>query len=288
MRAQKDVEHVATSSSVAPGTVYLVGAGPGDPGLLTLRAVACLQQADVVLYDYLVNPAMLDHAPPAADLICLGHHSVGRSLAPDEITALMLREALRGKIVVRLKGGDPSIFGRGADETEALRNAGISFEVVPGITTGIAAAAYCEIPITHHDHASAVALIAGRERDCKAESSLDYGALAAFPGTLVFYMGVTRAARWSAALIKHGKPPETPVAIVRWCTREEQQVIRCTLGTVADVVGKKGLRPPAVFVVGEVVDRAPDLSWFAARALQDTHTPKVGPPESPEALRASG
>lgn len=255
---------MATTSNVSPGTVYLVGAGPGDPGLITLRGVECLGQADVVLCDYLVNPAILEHAPDTAEVISLGHHSVGRSLSPEEITERMLDAARQGKNVVRLKGGDPSIFGRGADEVGALRAAGIPFEIVPGITTGLAAAAYCEIPITHYEDASAVAFIVGQERHCKIASCLNYSALAGFPGTLVFYMGVRTAGHWSRVLIENGKPPETPVAIIRLCTWEDQETVRCTLATVADVVVREGLRPPAVFVVGKVVDRAPELSWFTA------------------------
>jgi uroporphyrinogen III methyltransferase/synthase len=264
------VKHRAATPIVTPATVYLAGAGPGDPGLITLRAAECLKRADLVLYDYLVNPALLEHAADSAELVCLGHHSTGRALSPDEITARMLDEAQKGKTVVRLKGGDPSVFGRGADEVGALREAGIPFEIIPGITAGLAVGAFCEIPITHHDDASAVALIAGQERHCKAASCLDYGALAKFPGTLIFYMGVKRAAEWSRALIEHGKPPETPVAIVRWCTRARQQMVRCTLNTVADIVQKRGIRPPSLFVVGKVVDRARQLSWFAARPLFST------------------
>jgi uroporphyrinogen III methyltransferase/synthase len=252
----------ATSSG--PATVYLVGAGPGDPGLITLRAIECLRRADLVLYDYLVNPAVLEHAAASAELVCLGHHGTGRTLAPEEIVARMLDQARRGRTVVRLKGGDPSIFGRSGDETEALRGAGIPFEIVPGITAALAAAAFCEIPITHHQDASAVAFIAGQERHCKAAPSLDYAALAEFPGTLVFYMGVTTAAKWSGALVEHGKSPRTPVAIIRRCTWAQQQMFRCTLGTVAETVERAGLHPPAVFVVGHVVDRAPQRSWFAA------------------------
>lgn len=258
-------ESMTTPPRSTPGTVYLVGAGPGDPGLMTLRAAECLRQADLVLYDYLVNPAVLEHAWAGAELVCLGHHGTGRVLSPDEIIARMLDAARQGKTVVRLKGGDPSVFGRGAEETEALRLAGIPFEIVPGITAALAVAAYCEIPITHHDDASAVALIAGQERHDKTAPCLNYGALAGFPGTLVFYMGVTRAAEWSTALVEHGKPPETPVAIVRRCTWPEQQVFRCTLETVTETVRERSLRPPAVFVVGNVVNRAPQFSWFTAR-----------------------
>jgi uroporphyrinogen III methyltransferase/synthase len=191
------------TTAVPPGTVYLVGAGPGDPGLITLRGVECLARADVVLYDYLANPAVVEHAPDAAELIALGHPDAGRALTPDEISALMVHHARRGATVVRLKGGDPSVFGRGADETSALRAAGVPFEIVPGITAGLAVAAYCEIPITQQDDASAVALVAGRERRDKVVSHLDYGALARFPGTLVFYMGVGRVAEWRDRPLVH-------------------------------------------------------------------------------------
>jgi len=275
---------MTNASSHAPGIVYLVGAGPGDPGLITLRGVECLARADLVLYDYLVNPATLEHASASAELVCLGHHSTGRALSPDQIVARMLQGARSGKIVVRLKGGDPSVFGRGTDEIEPLREAGIPFEIVPGITSGLAVAAYCEIPITHHDDASAVALIAGQERRAKTNSCLDYGVLAEFPGTLIFYMGVRRAAEWSRALIEHGKPPDTPVAIVRWCTRTRQQMVRCTLQTVAEVVQQQKLRPPSLFVVGKVVDRAPQRSWFAARPLLGTRVLVAGSPGTSEKL----
>ncbi|HKJ01643.1 MAG TPA: uroporphyrinogen-III C-methyltransferase [Longimicrobiales bacterium] len=270
---------------VAPATVYLVGAGPGDPGLLTLRGAECLRRAEVVLYDYLANPSVLEHAAPSAELVPLGRTGTGRSLTPDEITDRMIEEARRGRTTVRLKGGDPSVFGRGADETGALRRAGIPFEVVPGITAGLALAAYCEIPVTHQDDASALALVVGRERDAKEESGLDYGALAAFPGTLIFYMGVARAALWSAALVARGKSPDTPVAIVRWCTRAAQEILRCTLGTVSDFVATQGVRPPALFVVGEVVRRAPARSWFAARALFGVRVLVPGSPATSWKLR---
>lgn len=265
------------------GKVYLVGAGPGDPGLLTLRGVECLRRADVVLYDYLANPALVQHAPDGAELIRLGHHSAGRNLTPDQITDLMVRAALAGRTVVRLKGGDPSIFARGADEAGALRQAGIPFEIVPGITSGLAVAALAEIPLTHHEDASAVALVTGRERACKEESHLDYAALAAFPGTLVFYMGVRSAGCWSRALMEHGRSPDTPVAIVRWCGRAGQQTVRCTLETVEDVAAS--LRPPAIFVVGKVVARTPCLSWFESRPLFGTTVLVAGSAHTAERLR---
>ncbi|UCG33313.1 MAG: uroporphyrinogen-III C-methyltransferase [Phycisphaerales bacterium] len=278
---------MTSTPSTPPATVYLVGAGPGDPGLITLRAADCLRQADLVLYDYLANPVLIDHASPSAELVCLGRPSTGRLLSQDQIIARMLDAARSGRTVVHLKGGDPSVFARGAGEIEALRAAGIPFEIVPGITAGLAVAAYCEIPITHHDGASAVALITGQERPDKAASSLDYHALAAFPGTLIFYMGVTKAANWSRALIENGRSPETPVAVVRWCTRPQQQIVRCTLGTVAEVVEKRGVRPPAVFVIGKVVDLAPALSWFVARPLFGTRVLLAGSPGMSEKLGAA-
>jgi len=247
--------------------------------------VECLHRADTVLYDYLVNPAVLEHVAPEAELVPLGRPGQGRSLSPEEITDRMVAEAQRGRTVVRLKGGDPSVFGRGADETAALRNADVPFEIVPGITTGLAVAAYCEIPITQQDDASALALVTGRERNAKAESHVDFGALASFPGTLVFYMGVGRAAEWTQALIAHGKSAETAVAVVRWCTRAEQEVIRCTLGTLAAEIENRSLRPPAVIVVGDVVNRAPARSWFASRPLFGIRVLIPGTPATSRKLR---
>jgi uroporphyrinogen III methyltransferase/synthase len=267
------------------GSVRLVGAGPGDPGLITVRAVQCLQEADLVLYDYLANPTLVEYAPEGAELIRLGRHDQGRSLTPDEITEVMVKAALEGRNVVRLKGGDASIFARGGDEADACRAAGIPFEIVPGITSGLATAAYAEIPLTHFEDASAVALVTGHERDDKEESHLDYQALAAFPGTLVFYMGVKWAGRWSGALMEHGKSPDTPVAVVQWCSRARQQTCKCTLGTVGQVVGEKGLKPPALFVVGKVVDHAPALSWFQERPLFGTSVLVAGSRSTSTKLR---
>lgn len=266
-------------------TVYLVGAGPGDPGLLTVRAVECLRRADVVLYDYLVNPGALEHVASGAELVPLGGPDRGRVLSPDQITDRMIEEAQRGRTVVRLKGGDPSVFGRGSDETAALREAGVPFEIVPGITTGLAVAAYCEIPITHQEDASAVALVTGRERDAKTESHVDYAALASFPGTLVFYMGVGRAGEWVDALMAHGRAADTPVAIVRWCTRAAQEMVRCTLGTVPDEIERRALKPPAVIIVGDVVNRAPQVSWFQDRPLFGRRVLVPGSPATSEKLR---
>ncbi len=267
------------------GTVYLVGAGPGDPGSITLRAAECLGRAGVVLYDYLVNPVILAHAPPSAELVCLGHHGTGRTMPQQEINARMVDEARRGKTVVRLKGGDPSVFGRATEEIEALRKAGIPLEIVPGVTAALAAAGYAGIPITHGRQSSAVALVAGQQRPDKGDARLEYAALAGFPGTLVFYMGVTTAGQWSGAMIGRGKSPQTPAAIVRRCGWPDQQTIRCSLGTLAEVIARKKLRPPAVIVIGNVVDSAAELSWFAARPLFGTRILVTRPREGTDSLR---
>ena len=249
------------------GKVYLVGAGPGDPGLITLRGATCLGRADLVLYDYLVDPRVLAHAQADADLICLGHHSRRRTVQQDEIHERMIKAARDGRTVVRLKGGDPDVFGKSAEETEALRSAHIPYEIVPGVTAGLAAAGFAEIPLTHGEYSSCLAFVTGRERSLKTGPALDYQALASFPGTLVFYMGIRSAKDWSEALIRGGKSPNTPVAIVHRCTLPDQTVVHCTLGAVAQVIRTERVRPPAITIVGIVAEMGPQLSWFAARPL---------------------
>ena len=239
------------------GRVFLVGAGPGDPGLITVRGVQCLAEADLVLYDYLVNPALLDYAPASAERVCLGHPHGGREMLQQEVNRRMIAAAWDGKKVVRLKGGDPHLFGRGAEEVEILVAAGIPYEVVPGVTAAFAAASHAGIPITHRDLASAVALITGHRRGDTAGPELDYRSLAQFPGTLVFYMGMTTSRQWSEALLRGGRSPDTPVAIVRRASWPDQETVRCTLATVADVIEQQIIRPPAVIVIGEVVRLAP-------------------------------
>jgi len=250
-----------------PGKVYLVGAGPGDPGLITLRGIQCLWQADAVLYDYLVNPRLLTHCRPGAELISLGKHGGGRLWSQEEINGALVRLAREGKTVARLKGGDPVVFARGVEEIEALTAAGIRFEIVPGITAALAAGSYAGIPITHRELASAVALVTGHEDGGKEGPPLDYASLASFPGTLVFYMGVTTAARWSAELIVSGKPSQTPVAVIRRVSFPDQKTWQTTLGEVAAFVARTKLRPPVIFVVGEVASLAPTSSWFDKRPL---------------------
>jgi uroporphyrinogen III methyltransferase/synthase len=248
------------------GVVYLVGAGPGEPGLITLRGVECLRQANLILYDYLVNPLVLRHAPASAERVCLGRHGQGRIMPPDEVIAQMIAAARDGQTVVRLKGGDPAIFARGAEEAEALSAAGIPFEIVPGVTAALAAGSYAGIPVTHRDLASAVALVAGHEDEGKP-SPLDFRMLAHFPGTLVVYMGVTTARQWTRELMAGGMPAETPAAIVRRCSWPDQLTILCELSRVADELAARKMRPPVIVIIGPVVSLAPALSWFSKRPL---------------------
>lgn len=249
------------------GIVYLVGAGPGDAALITLRGVECLARADLVLYDYLVNPLILRHARSRTERLCLGRHGAGKLMAQDEINQRMIDAARAGKTVVRLKGGDPCVFARAGEEIEALRAADVVFEIVPGITAALAAASYAGIPLTHRDLASAVALVTGMEGESKTTPTLDFAALAAFPGTLVFYMGITTAAEWTTALIEHGKPRQTPAAIVRRGSWPNQSTIRCRLETVAETIREQRLRPPAIVIVGPVAGLDTASDWARRRPL---------------------
>lgn len=276
---------MADPTTEKTGIVYLVGAGPGDAGLLTLRGAECLGRADVVLYDYLVNPQVLEHAARDAELVCLGRHGHGRMIPQAEINDRMIRAARAGKRVVRLKGGDPIIFARAAEEIAALAGAGIPFEIVPGITAALAAGSYAGIPVTHRDNASAVALVVGHEQDEKAAEPLDFEALARFPGTLVVYMGVTTARHWSTKLVEHGKSADTPAAIVRRCSFPDQTTIRCTLGTVADEIEVRKMRPPAIVIVGAVAAAESTTCWFTDRPLFGVKVLVTRPVEQNTSLR---
>jgi len=266
------------------GKVYLVGAGPGDPGLITLRGVECLRRADVVLYDYLVNPRILEHVRTGAESVCLGRHGHTPVLPQSEINERLVREARAGKTVVRLKAGDPAIFAHLAEEIEALAAAEIAVEIVPGITAALACGSYAGIPLTQRDAASAVALVTGQEHAEKHSPALDYRGLASFPGTLVFYMGVTSALHWTRALMDGGKPAGTPASIVRRCSWPDQVTVRTTLERVAVEIAQRQLRPPVLVVVGEVAALQTGANWFTHRPLFDVRVMVTRPLMHAEAL----
>jgi uroporphyrinogen III methyltransferase/synthase len=247
--------------------VFLVGAGPGNSGLLTLRAVECLAQADLVVYDKLVPAGLLEHAPAGAARVCVSDLGGCHPQRWPHIHRTLIDAARQGKRVVRLKGGDPFLFGRGGEEAEALRQAGIPFEVVPGITAGFGAAAFAGIPLTHRLHASAVALVTGHENPTKAESALDWSALARFPGTLVIYMGVSHLPRIVQRLLDQGKAADTPAAVIQWATTGDQRAVEAPLGDLARAVQAAGLTAPAVILIGPVVALRPRLAWFEQRPL---------------------
>jgi uroporphyrin-III C-methyltransferase len=250
------------------GTVYLVGAGPGDPGLLTLKARDLLASCDAVVYDYLVNPEVLGHVPARAEHVYVGKVGGGRQTPQDEINRLLIERARRGKRVVRLKGGDPFLFGRGGEEAEALDDAGVSFEVVPGISSALAVPAYAGIPLTHRALSSSVAFVTGTHADDGQHTSA-LANLAAAADTLVILMGMSRLEQITEELIAAGRSPETPAAVVRWGTYEGQQTVTGTLRTIRVEAERAGLLAPGVIVVGEVVALRERLNWFEQRATQD-------------------
>ena len=249
------------------GKVYLVGAGPGDPGLITVKGAACIAAADVVIYDYLASPLLLNHAAETAETIYVGKKGGDHTLSQDGINALIVEKAKAGHTVARLKGGDPFIFGRGGEEAEILAGEGIPFEIVPGVTSAIAAPAYAGIPLTHRKHTPTVAFITGHEDPTKDQSGIDWPALSKGIGTLVFFMGVKNLPRIVDRLVENGKPPETPVALVRWGTTTRQQTVEGTLATIVKRVEEAGLKAPAIIVVGGVVGLRPTLRWFENRPL---------------------
>jgi uroporphyrinogen III methyltransferase/synthase len=247
--------------------VYLVGAGPGDAGLLTLRGAELLGRADVVVYDALVNPDLLRLAPKGAEVIYGGKRAKDHAIPQDELNQLLVSKAREGKCVVRLKGGDPYVFGRGGEEAEELADAGIHFEVVPGISSIVAGPNYSGIPLTHREHCSSFTVITGHEDPTKEEAAIDYAQLARTPGTKVILMGVERIREIADALVQHGMDKNTPVGMVRWGTTGQQQSIEGTLSTIADVVAEKKFTAPAVTVVGDVVQLRGKLNWFERRPL---------------------
>ena len=248
------------------GKVYLVGAGPGDLGLVTLRAKECIENADVIVYDHLANPAVLGWALDDAEVIYSGKQP-GESRTQQEINALLIDKAREGKQVVRLKGGDPFVFGRGAEEAQEIASAGIPFEIVPGITSAIAGPAYAGIPMTHRAHNSHVTFFTGHEDPTKTESAIDYAALAKLGGTQVMLMGVERLAAVTNEMLKHGVRGDLPVALVRWATTGQQETLTGTLLDIAQKVAANNFEAPAVAVFGDVVALRETLNWYEKRPL---------------------
>jgi uroporphyrinogen III methyltransferase / synthase len=249
------------------GYVYLIGAGPGDPGLITVKGRECLARAEVVLYDYLANDELLRFAQKGAELIYAGKIGGEHNREQSQINELLVEKALSGKVVARLKGGDSFIFGRGGEECEALVAAGIPFEIVPGITAAVGATSYAGIPLTHRGVTTSVAFVTGHESRGKTSSEIDWEGLSLGSGTVVFYMGVRNLPQIAANLMAHGRAPETPVALIRWGTRPDQEVLVGTLADIADKAREASFRAPAITVVGEVVNLRETLRWFDNRPL---------------------
>ncbi len=254
-------------SKPKPGKVYLVGAGPGDPGLLTVRGAEILGRADVVVHDALINPALLRLTPPGAEIIDAGKRRRDHTLSQDEIHEILRLRALDGKTVVRLKGGDPYVFGRGGEEAERLDEAHIGFEVVPGVSSFSAVPASAGIPLTHRLHASAFTVVTGHEDPTRPQPVIDWQLLARTHGTKVVLMGVGQLAETTRALIDGGQSPQTPVALIRWGTTGAQQTVEGTLDNIATLAADAQLSPPVVAVIGDVVRLRPRLNWFERRPL---------------------
>ena len=249
------------------GIVYLVGAGPGDPGLMTRRALELIASADAVLYDRLIPPGALDGARPDAELRYVGKEPGAAAVTQEETNQLLVELGRAGKRIVRLKGGDPFVFGRGGEEAEALAAAGVAFEVVPGVTAGVAAPAYGGIPVTHRDASSAVAFVTGHEDPGKPESALDWDALARFPGTLVFYMGIRKLPLIAERLTAAGRDPGEPAAVIERGTLPGQRTIVDTLGGIGARVEAEEIRPPAITLVGAVAELRDAIAWLERRPL---------------------
>lgn len=249
------------------GKVYLVGAGPGDIGLLTVKGLRYLKKADVVVYDFHLNAQILNYINHAAECIYAGKRGGHHTMTQDEINDILVQKAKEGKIICRLKGGDPFVFGRGGEEAEALSREGIEFEIVPGVSSSIAAPAYAGIPLTHRLYSSSFAVIPGYEDVNKKESAIDWSKLATGVGTLVFLMAVKNIDMITQKLIENGRSPDTPVAVIRWGTRPDQKTIIGTLNTIAELVKEKDIKPPAVMVVGDVVKLRNTLNWYEKKPM---------------------
>ncbi len=249
------------------GKVYLIGAGPGDPGLITVKGLECVKKADVIIYDYLANERLLEHRRPDAELIYVGKQGGRHTLPQPEINTLIIKKAGEGKTVARLKGGDPFIFGRGGEEAEELSDHGIPFEIVPGVTAATAVPTYAGIPLTHREHTASVAFVTGHEDPTKEESKVHWDRIATGIGTLVFFMGMKNLQNIVDNLVSHGRNPDTPVALIQWGTRTDQRVVTGTLKDIIEKVKEAKLGPPAIIVVGEVVRLREKLNWYESKPL---------------------
>ncbi len=259
-----------SNSQAHIGKVYLIGAGPGDPKLLTIKAAEAIAASDVIVYDYLVNPEILAHSRRGAELVYVGKRAGEPSISQTDINHILIEHAQAGQIVARLKGGDPFIFGRGGEEAESLVEAGIAWEVVPGISSGIAAAAYAGIPLTHRNYASSVAFITGHDSR-KNRSNIDWHSAAHFADTLVIFMCAETIKEIARSLIEGGRATSTPIAIIRWGTYEDQEVYSGTLedlATETDDLAHLEIKPPAIAIVGEVVQLKDKLNWFKHQAFE--------------------
>jgi len=245
----------------------LVGAGPGDPGLITVKGRQCLERAEVVVYDYLANPELLRYVPESAEVIYAGKKAGSHSQTQEETTQLLVEKTLAGNCVVRLKGGDPFLFGRGGEEVDALADAGCRYEVVPGVTSAIAAPAYAGIPVTHRSHNAALTIFTGHEDPTKASSGIDYNAIASMPGTKVMLMGIERLGSHTDALIAAGLPESTPITLVRWGTLPRQEVLTGVLSDISAKVKKHGFKAPAIAVIGSGAALDPAREWFMNKPL---------------------
>ncbi len=266
------------------GKVILVGAGSGDEGLLTLRGKDWLERADVVIYDHLANERLLRFTSPGTEIMYAGKKEGHYTLSQENINALLIEKAKAGKIVVRLKGGDPFIFGRGGEETYALHEAGIPFAVVPGVTSPIGVAAYAGIPLTHRDFSSTLSIITGSNEKGKEDEHIDWEKIASRSGTLIFLMGARKLKRITDNLIKYGKDADTPIAVIQWGTTYRQKTWTGTLGTIVGIAAKENIKPPALTIVGEVVALKPHTDWFETLPLFGKTLVITRPEEQSEAF----
>lgn len=270
---------------MAAGHVYLVGAGPGDPGLLTVRGLELLRQAEVIIYDRLVHPRLLEEAPAAALRIYAGKQADTDCVSQSQIHFLLIAHARAGRRVVRLKGGDPFVFGRGGEEAEALAEAGVPFDVVPGVSSAVAVPAYAGIPLTHRKLSSSFAVVTGHEDPTKGAPAVDWKRLATAVDTLVVLMGLRNLPRIVAQLIANGRSPDTPVALIRWGTTAEQETLTGPLADIAVKAKAAGVQPPVVAVIGEVATLRERLRWFKelAGSVDETPGTSLGTVPSPTA-----